>query len=106
MNNTFDKAWNNILENFDWIKIHKVMEALEWKYVYTDPELTCPSIGTLVKTAQGMCQKAWKLYETNKDLGHASCSTGGFRAEVYLDECGEPQLCLRFVVTEWESYSE
>lgn len=31
MSNTFDKAWDNILENFDWAKVHKVMEALGWK---------------------------------------------------------------------------
>lgn len=104
MSNTFDKAWNNILENFDWVKVHKVMEALEWKYYDTSPELTCPSIGSLVKTGQYACQSAWKQYETYKGKEHWYCGTGGFEAEVWVDECDEPQLRLQFVVAGWESY--
>lgn len=108
MSNTFDKAWNNILENFDWVKVHKVMEALEWKYYDTSPELTCPSIGSLVKTGQYVCQKAWEQWKHHpEDTTQWFCGTGGFEADVWwLDERDEPQLRLQFIVTGWESYVE
>ena len=107
MSNSFDKAWYDILENFDWVRVHKTMGVLEWKYVNTDPELTCPSVGTLVKTAQGVCKIAWDNWERYPDdTTQWYCATGGFEAEVWVDGCDEPQLRLQFVVTEWESYSE
>lgn len=107
MSNTFDKAWDNILENFDWVKVHKTMEALEWRYYDTDDNLTCPSIGSLVKKAQLVCKNAWDQWERYPEDGARWFSgAGGFEAEVWVDECDEPQLRLQFVVTGWESYIE
>lgn len=99
MQTEFYRHWHNILKNFDWVKVQKVMEALDWKYANTPEDLNVPSIGELIITAQELCESAWQL-------GEGSIGTGGFYAACYTDSKREKTLGLTFEVTSWESYRE
>ncbi len=107
MSNKFETVWNDILENFDWVKVHKTMEALGWKYWGTDDDLPCPSIGTLVKTARSVCEGVWNEHEKWGEYGFGSSyACGGFEAELKEDDVCGPYIILQFVVAGWAGVSE
>lgn len=47
-----------ILKNFDFIKVHKTMQALDWKWCSSDTEDQVPSIGELVLHLQKLLADA------------------------------------------------
>ena len=82
---------DEILDNFDFVKVHKVMEHLDWKWS-TENGVRIPTIQELRVEARGL------LKSTIKE--NISCiSTGGFHAEKITDETGT-SLALRFVIEE------
>ena len=84
---TFEEHWTEILGNFDWDKVRKIMEFLDWKWVDHNSE-SVPSIGRIIMRAEELCRSAYN------DKGiHQS---GGFVA-TFEDEV----LMLTFVVEEW-----
>ena len=58
-----------ILRDFDFTKVHKVMENLEWTYRGNEYS---PTIGELYQTAEYVLREAC--------IKKATISTGGFRA--------------------------
>lgn len=78
-----------IMENFDFEKVHKVMVALEWEWHFGHGCSGIPSVHTLKEEASRLLSDAWMIKTT--------VSTGGFSA-VYNDGC----LSLSFIVEEWE----
>lgn len=80
-----------IMENFDFEKVHKVMVALEWEwYLGTWGGFGIPSVGAIQKAARRLLSEAW----TNK----TTVSTGGFSAEY-----DDGDLIFRFILEEWFS---
>jgi hypothetical protein len=93
-----DEIIEDILDEFDFDKVHKVMEFLEWTWykdgVQSPPEV--PTKGELRKKAR---------YLMNTCIEHEECSTGtgGFHVRKSTYD-GVPYYELQFVVTSWNNY--
>lgn len=87
-----------ILENFNFEKVRKTMEFLNWKYY--DSEET-PTTYRLIKSAEERLKQAYEGATQNKEDYFSY--TGGFKAFAeYNKETGIVDfLQLEFVLTEW-----
>jgi hypothetical protein len=81
---------DEILDEFDFEKVHRVMVALDWE-VYIDGEKTIPSIGDLRRRARSLLQHVVNSKDT------AAVSTIGFTAYMHYGVLG-----LRFEVSSYE----
>ena len=85
-----------IMEDFDFERVHKVMEFVDWKWMGTDGKEEVPSMYRLMKRAEELLRTCALHY--GKESNHIT-STGGFAA--LLD--GET-LSLQFHLEEATSY--
>jgi len=83
---------DDILDEFDFEQVHKVMVFLKWEWSGEG----VPTIGRLRKRAREMLNYA-------AEHADGTSGTGGFyvRKEVWD---GETFLALSFVVTSWDNY--
>ena len=95
------KAIDNIVDNFNWEKVHKTMVALDW--TWTDSNLETPTTGMLFRCAVRLLHDAYDGVEKNKC--NYSVRTGGFHARAIVDGEEIYELRLTFEVTSWE-YNE
>ena len=79
-----------IIENFNFEKVHTVMELLHWTWVMSN---NVPTIDELKKIAARL------LNDVSKN-DYDSCSTGGFKATRYEDH-----LKLEFIISNYDSSS-
>ena len=88
----------DILDNFDFEKVKKVMDALEWTY-YDSADSTV-SIAELRKTARRLLIDVYNAFNSD----HWYLSSGGFEAErrMYPGET-KKYLFLKFVAAEWNN---
>lgn len=94
------KMIDDILENFNFDKVCKVMEYLEWGYYNSD---TPPLTSKLTKTAKYCLKGAYKQAKENKkpDVTFI-CATGGFKGSAACNEEGKVDfLQLEFIVADW-----
>jgi len=93
------KAIDNIIENFNWGKVHRAMDALGWTWY--DSEGT-PSMGALFRCAMNLLHDAYDGAE--KEKTDYIVSTGGFhvRALVSKETKEVIELRLAFELTNWE----
>lgn len=91
-----EEAVNEILDEFDFEKVHKVVVALNWKWLTADTNYDVPTIGDLRKKARKLLNDV-----INYEKSDVIMSAGGFEArrEKYKDVT---QIVLKFVVTQWE----
>lgn len=96
------KAISNILDNFNFIKVHKTMEFLNWGWAEYDG-LEVPPISRLVTKAWSMLDDVYDLASREKVTCHIS--TGGLKvtAHVDLDTKEIYNLELMFVLTDWDA---
>jgi len=96
------KAINDIIENFNWEKVHNAMYALGW--TWHDSEGETPTTGMLFRCAMGLLHDAYDGAE--KDKCDYLVGTGGFRAQAIVSEDTKEveSLRLAFEVCSWESY--
>lgn len=89
---------DKILDEFDFEKVKKTMDALEWVY-YDSPDETV-SIGELRRMARKLLDD---VYDKPPSPEYA-IGCGGFEAFRYMS-VGDPTkyLSLKFVVTEWSA---
>ena len=91
-----------IVENFDWEKVNKVMKCLNWRWAFSKTENQIPSIGELV--LQGIRLLEEVNHSTLMDKSNHYRGTGGFEAKgIYLNESDEVILELSFTIESWES---
>lgn len=83
----------DIIDEFDFSKVQKVMEALDWTWHDSDG---VPTLGQLRKRAR---------YLMKNCIGHDTyvTATGGFHVRKETFD-GLPFYQLQFVVTEWDNY--
>lgn len=88
----------NILENFDFEKVKKVMDFLGWTYY--DSEET-PSTYRLIKSAKRLLEDTYERALNNKTLYSTSC--GGFKVMAHYCEEKEEifSLSLEFILESW-----
>ena len=95
---------DDILDEFDFDKVHKAMKALDWRWVGTG----VPTIDELRNGAHHLLRGAAnsRLYEFKHEhwLEGIQNSTGGFEAMAWCDENKTKiiRLELKFVLTSWD----
>lgn len=89
---------HDIMANFDFDKVHGIMEMLDWKWALSRRG---------VPTVDELKTEAYRLL-VDAALEKTNVATGGFRA-VY-EECGQgdpdPYIGLEFIVEECEGFFE
>ena len=83
-------AIDDIMDNFDFHKVHRVMEFMNWQWRGEG----VPSVSEMRKEARRL------LLSSMKDSGQAS--TGGFLATYEEYEKVGGVLELKFVIEEWD----
>ena len=93
---------DDIMENFDFERVHKVMDVIGWRWVFALNGI--PSVEELKKTAKTLLVSACKEKTT--------VSTGGFKA-IYEesskwddDDDKDPYVGLEFILEEWEGFDD
>lgn len=99
-----EKQVNEILEAFDFHKVKQTMQALEWKWFFSNTEDQIPSYGELVMQAQNLVYQALQGYFKQPTPRCHSSATGGFH--VTLNRCDDSYITveLQFVVSSWDNY--
>ena len=93
-----DAKIKSILNHFDFNRVKKVMDVLNWKWASSCSKNGVPDIDEIRGLANRLLIDAC-IEKTN-------ISTGGFRA-VYDDNCdGDPYVGLEFIVEECEGFAE
>lgn len=85
-------AIDEIMDNFDFGKVAKVMEGLNWRWANSETELQIPDVAELRKQARRLLKTALKE--------NTGIATGGFKVTYLKDE---KFLHLEFVVSEWDT---
>jgi hypothetical protein len=99
---------DKILDEFNFAKVRKAMEALDWKWA----GVGIPTIDDLRNEAHRLLRGAAnaRLYEFKDDhwLEGIQNSTGGFQAMAWCDEDKTKiiRLDLKFVLTSWDEEIE
>ena len=90
---TEEQIIEDILDEFDFSKVQKVMEALDWTWHDSDG---VPTLGQLRKKARSLMKYC---------IGHSqyTTATGGFHVHKETHD-GITFYQLQFVVTEWNNY--
>lgn len=79
-----------VIENFDFVKVHKVMESLNWTWVNKNK---IPSIKKMKKHVR-------ELYEDCKKNKLDCCSSGGFEVSIWKED-GEEIINVKFILEEF-----
>ena len=82
---------DDIMDNFDFDKVHNVMVELDWGWGDSDGNLSIPEIWELKKSAR-------RLLKESMEEG-LCVATGGFQ----VDKDGD-YISLKFIVEEWDNY--
>ena len=94
----------NILNEFDFIRVHEVMVCLNWEWCNNG----IPSIDKLRNAARKRMDDAIKycIYEGTANIPYHS-SSGGLKATVEKNIYGQIDFIgLEFVVSSWETIAE
>ena len=93
-----DKMVTAVMEEFDFDRVHRIMENLDWKWDGIGCcKMTVPSTYRMTKYAEKLLRDAAQHYGGKESY---SCSSGGFTAK--FD--GEA-LTLQFILTEMTSFA-
>jgi len=98
---------DEIMEEFNFAKVHKAMVALDWKWAGSEYKI--PSIESLRNEAKHLLRGAAESRLTQFKNEHWELgiinSTGGFSATAYCDKDKTKitSLSLQFVVEEWDA---
>ena len=84
-------AIDNILDEFDFEKVHKVMEFLEWRW------------SNAVPTIADMRRLARNLLKECAESDMLAIATGGFQVHKHVID-GTIYLTLEFVLTSWDNH--
>lgn len=85
------EAIESIMDNFDFDKVQKVMEFLNWKWVSTENGI--PSVQELRSQARRLIKEAIEE--------KVRIATGGFRVDYFYEDEGYVELS--FIVDQWSS---
>lgn len=96
-----DNMVNEVMEGFDFERVHKVMVALDWKWSIGDGEYTVPSVYRIMREADRLLRKV--ASECFNDTNLHYCGCGGLCA--YYD-ANEDERCLELKFEAETSYTE
>ena len=98
LNDDDDAKIKSILNHFDFNRVKKVMDVLNWKWASSCSKNGVPDINEIRKLATRLLIDAC-VEKTN-------ISTGGFRAVYDHNGDGDPYVGLEFIVEECEGFVE
>lgn len=107
MKKRFQKEVNDALEHFDFEKVHKTMQALNWQWYHPGENGTkVPTIDEIKTRAKILIQEAAESAVLTKD--EYVIGTGGFRAEAkyYPKDATKKSFLwvrLAFVLEDWDN---
>ncbi len=91
---------DDIMDNFDFDKVHEAMTLLGWRWVDHDTKaFDIPHVSELRKRARRLMQEAMGSHMPEYSIG-----TGGFQVDKDTIE-GKVYLSLSFVLTSWNNYA-
>lgn len=99
-----EKAITNILENFDFGRVHTTMKHLKWRWATSKTEDGIPSLGELFLHVERYLNEVYDQSTKKKD--DYITGTGGFQymAQYNKEEQEVDYIEVKFVLTEWEYY--
>lgn len=92
---TLEQHVDEVMDWFDFEKVHKVMTILDWKWANVDG---VPSVADLRKQVRHMMRSLW-------DSNNQYTCTGGFMVRLYREEKWA-RFSVAFQVTDWDSEDE
>ena len=95
---------DEIMDWFDFAKVAKTMELLEWK-IFCNNDYVIPGENTLRELARNILMDAVDASEKYEEE-YAYVKTGPFKATCFRDESHITSIVLEFVVTDWTSDSD
>lgn len=93
------KKINDVLENFDFKKVHEYMTETNWTWATSKTSSKIPSRIEIQKTAKFALVDAYNEMKHHGKLGY--CSTGGFHAYCF-NEHGKTTFHLLFAIADYE----
>ena len=90
---------DEVMDNFDFEKVHLAMVALDWKWATVEGRV--PEIPELKKNARSILKDAIKSSVEKYNGDGVTCATGGFYG-YYNDKT--QTLRLYFAVDQWGAY--
>jgi len=84
------KAVDNIMDWFDFERVHKTMRALRWEWIGAEEKIPC----------QGEIRERARQLLTDAIQSEMSIGSGGLQV-TYIP--GEGFLKLEFIVSEWDA---
>lgn len=91
-----------ILDDFDFYKVQKAMQALNWTWSSTEPFV--PELGELRRTARQLLSQAYVALDVQDEF---SVSTGGFKASGRVfPRSSKKYLRLEFIISSWDNYND
>jgi hypothetical protein len=84
------KAVDNIMDWFDFEKVHKTMKALRWEWIGAEEKIPC----------QGEIRERARQLLTDAIQSEMSIGSGGLQVTYVPDE---GFIKLEFVVSEWDA---
>ena len=94
-----DKMIADIMDGFDFAKVHDIMQSLNWEWKVGHDEMAVPAMWRIVDRAKELLEDVMKYYEDGQ-FHFISC--GGFIAS--LNDEGD--LSLQFILEEMTVYSD
>lgn len=91
---------DDIIDNFDFNKVEKVMTALSWKWVNNGTQQQ-PEISEMRKYARKLINSIVNRIDEDNKTYTSAC--GGFRVSA-IREDGKFYIQLAFEVTTWDNY--
>ena len=93
---------DEMIDSFDFEKVHRVMEHVDWKYFKPDGTVSLPDIKDLKRTARSCLRNAYH-YSLKYGDDATVFGTGGFEAKYFpANDLGSAAFRLRFILSEWE----
>lgn len=95
---------SKVLADFDFDRVKKVMEALDWKWLYSRAETKVPSHSELVLSARGLLIDVLAMLAPS-GADRKTIASGGLCATAEQYEDGEIVLSLDFIIetTNWST---
>lgn len=96
------KEVETILDDFDFYKVQKTMQALNWTWASTGAEV--PDIGDLRRVARQLLNQVYVVLDVQDEF---SVATGGFKAEGRMfTRSNKKYLRLDFIISSWDNYND
>lgn len=102
MTETIQILVDDMIDSFDFQRVHRVVQCVDWKYAKPDGTLIIPEISDLKRVARSCLRNAYR-YSLKYGDDASVVGSGGFEAQYFpaLEKEG-PMFRLRFILSEEE----